>query len=244
MTKFLSTAAALTVASLSLAGGGGQTVSSPYRPAGGNVSIYGLQDITASNPFGSAASVALNFEFNPSIGVAYTDTKGKVVDWGLGVYQKDKNSGFVSTGLSVNYDSLVRASTADLTLMDFDIKDKSGGFRAKKVTPLISLFGANDQLIGTATSDQILRTMTAANTGFKEDSWNLNLGSLLSNMGKSDTAISKVLLFADANSQQGKKSDPYTLMSVGKAQPVPEPASMLAMALGCGLFIRRRNKKS
>lgn len=241
MKKFLLATAALSVASLSFAGGGGQTVSSPYRPAGSDVSIFGLQDITSSNPLGTSASVALNFEFNPSIGVAYTDSKGKVVDWGLGIYQKDKNS-FASTGLLVNYDTTVRASSADLLLMDFDIKDKSKGFLPNKVTPLISLFGDNGQFIGTATGAQILNSMTAATTGFKEDTWNLNLGTLLTNMGKSETSVSKVLLFADPTAGKGKKSDPYTLMSVGKAQPVPEPASMLAMAMGCGLLIRRRKK--
>ena len=79
--------------------------------------------------------------------------------------------------------------------------------------PIVSLFPANNQLIANAGASDIIKAMSS--TGEK-DVWNVNVGQILSGMGKNG-AVSKILLFADTAGQKGK-SDPYLLRSVGNAR--------------------------
>ncbi len=146
-----------------------------------------------------------------------------------------------STGLDIQYNTLVSASSANFTLEDFDLPNNATGFKSQKVTPLISIYGANNSLVGTATSSQIFSAMSPQSG--QSDVWNINIGTLLSDMNAKTNGVSKVVLYADSANGEKTNSDPYLLRSVGKAQPVPEPASLSALALG-GLLIRRRRNKA
>jgi len=212
-----------------------------YRPAGDDFTITALQGIDASNLSGNSALVNLDFEMNPSIGVTY-DQGGKLKDFGIGLYQTGHNGSVESTGLSVNYDTLVKASSANLTVEDFDISSLTSEFKPGKVEPLISVYGPGNHLIGTATSSEVLESMTAAG-GKNKDVWNINIGTLLSNMHAKGTDVSRVVLFADAANGEKSNSDTFLLVAASKGQPVPEPASLCALAFGAAVLVRRRRAK-
>src|SRR5437660_12525504 len=116
-----SAVAAVFALSASASAAGVERVGNPYSPAGANFSIFGFQGIDSSGNGGVDAQVNLNFEFNPSIGVTYNDDKGKLKDFGIGLYQ-NKGSSAASTGLMVQYDTLVSAYSASLPVMEFDFK--------------------------------------------------------------------------------------------------------------------------
>ena len=220
-----------------------QRVGASYSPTGSDYTVTALQGIDSSNPNGQSAIVNLDFEMKPSIGVTYDQGGGKLKDFGIGLYSSGHNGPVESTGLAVTYDTLVTASSATLTVEDFDIHSLTSGFKPGKVEPLISVYGAGGALIGTATPQQVLASMTA-NGKPGDDVWDINMATLLSNMHSSATSISKVVLFADAANGEKTSSDPFLLRAISKGQPVPEPASLCALALGAGLLIRRRRAKN
>ena len=247
ISKMLGASAIAAALALSAAASAQSTdVGTTYSPSGADFTISALQGIDASNPTGNfgTAQVDLNFEFNPSIGVAYTGQDGKLKDFGIGLYSNqggDKGPA-ESTGLMVTYNSLVNASTANLTVEDFDLDNNATGFKPEKVTPLMQIYGSNNQLIGTATPSQIFSAMMG---NAKDDVWTVNVGTLLKGMGdSSNQGISKVLLYADSANGEKTNSDPYLLKAVGNAQPVPEPFSLCGLGAGALFLIRRRRSKT
>lgn len=245
MKKLFIILGAIAVAGAASAAGKGTIVGPSYTPSGADFSIFAFDGITASNPLGTASNVVLNFEDSPSIGATYTDNKGKDTEFGIGLYQtgSGKNGAAASTGLMVQYNTLVSASSANLTVQDFDINSLSQGFKTGKVEPAMLIYGANNTLLASATPAQILASMTAVGNA-KNDIWNINLGSVLSSAHASSSQVSKVLLYADSMNGEKSNSDPYTMVSVGNAQPVPEPMSLIGIASGAVLLIRRRKKTS
>lgn len=231
--------------------GGVQEVGPTYTPTGADFSITALQGIDSSNPLGQSGvnpQVDLNFEFNPSIGVAYDQGNGKLKDFGIGLYQNDGHGGpgghnqqVESTGLMISYNTLVSASSASLTVEDFDLNNNATGFKPNKVTPSMLIFGANNTLIGAATPAEIFEAMVGQSSA--KDTYDINMGTLLSDMHMQNQAISKVLLFADSSMGE-KKSDPYLLQAVGNAKPVPEPASLISLGAAGLVFLRRRRSKT
>jgi hypothetical protein len=220
-------------------------VGGTYTPSGANYSITAVQGIDASHQYGQSQyspQVDLNYEMNPSIGVAYDQGDGKLKDFGIGLYT-DKSKDVASTGLFIKYDSMVDANTADLVLEDFDLKSGATSFQKNKVEPSLFVFGAGGSLLASANPDDVFGAMTPL-SGYKEDTWDLNLGKLLANDHIAAGAVSGVLLYADAKDGEKGDSDPYLLRAVPNAQAVPEPASMSALGLACAGFLARRRKKA
>lgn len=218
----------------------------PFRPAGANFDITGIQGIDASTPLGTSngAQVNKDFEFTPSIGVTYTNN-GKLTDFGLGLYQD--NSGTHSTGLRINYDTLVKASSITITVEDFDIDTKATFFNPNKVMPVITLFGPNNSVFATIGPKDIfpnLKPNTTAGTA-KGDVWDISFAGLLNTLHLSDTDITGFLLSADMTNGEKANSDPYLLLSVGNGIPVPEASNYMAgiaALVFAGLFHMRQLK--
>lgn len=219
-----------------------QRVGNPYTPNGSDFSVTALQGIDSSNPLGqsSSAQVNLNFEFNPSIGVTYDQGNGHLKDFGIGLYQMDHSKQVESTGLSIRYSSLVSASSANLTVEDFDLDNHATGFKPEKVSPALLIYGANNQLLASAKPSDVFSSMVAE-SGSK-DIWDINIGSLLSSMHAHSGPVSRVVLYADASNGEKANSDPYLLKAIGKGQPVPEPATLCVLGVGALLLGRRRAK--
>jgi hypothetical protein len=238
----LAIAAAFAVSANSFAGPGGVTLQgNPYTPAGANFSIYAAQGIDASHPTGTsgyATQVNTNFEFTPSIGVSYDTGGGKLTDFGIGLYAGSSKQA-ESTGLNVKFNSLTNASSASVTVMDFDIQSAAAGFKTQKVEPGILIFGANGSVIANAMPTDVLHSMVQ--TGSNTDIWNINFGTLLNKMGVGNATMSGFELYADATHGEKVGSDPYLMVSA--AAPAPEPASLAALGLGLTALIRRRLSK-
>src|SRR6185369_9094593 len=97
----------------------------PYNPGGtANFTISAVQGIDAANPLGKTGfnpAVNKDFEFQNAIGVSYDKGNGSRTDFGLGLYAGPGNV-TQSTGLRIDYNTLVSASSIIVTVEDFDIK--------------------------------------------------------------------------------------------------------------------------
>ena len=223
---------------------------SSYSPTGSDFSIVALQGIDPSEQLGQSGfnpQVNNNFEFDPSIGVTYDQGGGHLTDFGLGLY-KDSSNATQSTGLRVNYNSAVDASSVSVTVEDFDVKLSDGGFNYQhKVAPSITLIGANNSIVHTFSPADIFPAMTeqpTANGHGESDVWNINFGTLLSNAHLSSSNITGFVLSADMSNNETSNSDPYLLLAVGNGIPmVPEASNYVAgivALLIAALSLRRR----
>jgi hypothetical protein len=213
----------------------------PYTPTGANFSIFAVQGIDPSNPQGQTGfspQVNGDFEFQGSTGVSYL--------------YAGANSAVESTGLNVKYTSLVDPSSITITVEDFDIQaGKSTFFNPNKVMPLITIFGQNGLVLGTATPQQIFPNMTPNSSlnSKSNDVWDINIGAVLSTMNISANSISGFLLAADQANGEKPGSDPYLLVSIGNGIPnVPEagtvfPVVGLLTAVIATHTLRRRKQK-
>ena len=205
----------------------------PYTPTGANFSMTAVQGIDASNPNGVSSfhpQVNGDFEFKNSIGVSYDDGTGKLKDFGLGLYQ-DSAHNTQSTGLMINYDQLVKASSITITIEDFDIQaGHDTFFKTGKVEPSITLFGPGGAVFANLDPTAIFNNMTVnTSTGNNTDVWDLNFGKVLSSMHLADGPITGFLLYADALNGEQNNSDPYLLVAIGNGIPqVPEPSNYVA----------------
>jgi hypothetical protein len=206
----------------------------PFTPTGANFSMSAVQGINPSQPQGASGlhpQVNGDFEFKDSIGVSYDDGTGKLKDFGLGLYQ-DSNNALQSTGLRINYNQLVKASSITITIEDFDIQaGKDTFFNPNKVEPSIILFGPGGSVFASLNPSQIFPYMTLnTTTGTKNtDVWDLNFGNVLNGLHIADGPISGFLLYADQLNGEKANSDPYLLVAVGNGIPqVPEPANYVA----------------
>ena len=205
----------------------------PFTPAGANFSMSAAQGIDASHPNGVSSfhpQVNGDFEFKNSIGVSYDDGTGKLKDFGIGLYQ-DQAHNTVSTGLMINYNQLVNASSVTITIEDFDIQaGHDTFFKTGKVEPSITLFGPGGTVFANLNPTAIFNNMTVnTTTGNNTDVWDLNFGKVLTSMHLADGPITGFLLYADALNGEQNNSDPYLLVAIGNGIPqVPEPANYVA----------------
>ena len=226
----------------------------PYTPTGTDFTISASQAINASHPTGTSGfqpQVNGDFEFKNSVGVSYDDGTGHLKDFGIGLYQ-DSAHNTQSTGLMINYNQLVQASSVTITIEDFDIQaghDKF--FNTGKVEPSITLFGPGGSVFASLTPTAIFNNMTLnTTTGTNTDVWDLNFGKVLTSMHLADGPITGFLLYADALNGEQNNSDPYLLVAVGSGIPqVPEPANYLAgiaalLMLGVSQMTVLRRKKA
>jgi hypothetical protein len=222
---------------------------SPFRPAGASYQISAVQGINASSPLGdgsNAAQVNQNFEFPGSTGVTYSKG-GSLTDFGLGLYT-DASNNTASTGLRINYDQLVSASSVTITLEDFDIQaGKDTFFNSNKVEPIITLFGPGGSIFATFDPHSIFPNLTANSSGGakgKSDVWDISFAGLLNTLHLSDGPISGFLLSADMAAGEKPNSDPYLLVSAGNGIPtIPEASNYMAgvaAILFAGLFHLRQ----
>ena len=204
-------------------------VGNPYTlPGSTGFQIFALQGIDASSPLGKTGfnpQVNRNFEFPDSIGVSY-EKNGALTNFGLGLYSNAQGQ-VQSTGLKIVYDNLVQASMVTVTLEDFDIQaGKATFFNPQKVEPSVVLLGPGGSIFASAKPTDIFSALVPVAGPLKGDTWNLNLGALLSNLHLSDGQISVFILSADALNGEQPNSDPYLLVSVtSNCTPVPEPAN-------------------
>jgi hypothetical protein len=205
----------------------------PFTPTGANFTISAVQGINASNPTGTSGfnpQVNGDFEFQNSIGVSYDQGGGKLKDFGIGLYQ-DSAHNTQSTGLRINYNQLVQASSVTITIEDFDINTGDTFFKTGKVEPSITLFGPGGTVFASLTPTAIFKNLVANTTAGPKttDVWDLNFGAVLSSLKLADGPITGFLLYADALNGEKTNSDPYLLVAVGPGIPqVPEPANYLA----------------
>ncbi|HST29541.1 MAG TPA: hypothetical protein VLK27_01735 [Chthoniobacterales bacterium] len=223
---------------------------SPFRPTGANFDISAVQGINASHPTGDSSfspQVNKDFEFPNTIGVSYQQN-GQLTDFGLGLYS-DANNAINSTGLHINYDSLVKASSITITLADFDISSKDTFFNPNKVEPVITLFGPGGSIFATAGPHDIfpnmtLNTTSPANSKSKGDVWDISFAGLLNTLHLADGPITGFLLSADMAAGEKPNSDPYLLVAVGNGIPtIPEASNYMAgvaAILFAGLFHLRQ----
>ncbi len=225
-------------------------VGSPFRPAGASFTISAAQGINASHPTGDSSfspQVNQDFEFPGSTGVSY-QKGGQLTDFGLGLYS-DSNNAINSTGLRINYDQLVKASSVTITLEDFDIQaGKDTFYNPNKVEPIITLFGPGGSIFATFNPHDIFPNMTPNTTaGGKKgssDVWDISFAGLLNTLHLADGPISGFLLSADMAAGEKPSSDPYLLVAVGSGIPtIPEASNYMAgvaAILFAGLFHLRQ----
>lgn len=222
----------------------------PYAPTGADYTITAKQNVNSVNGSGgtsTGAQVNSDFEFKGTLGVAYTNAAGKKTEFGVGIYS-DGGSTF-STGLDVTLKQPSIASSVTITLADFDIHSGATFFNPQKVESSILVYGANNVVLFSADPAAVFKALTPATGQTKEDYWNLNFGTLLSNAGQSaNTAISGFLLYADSTNGEKVASDPYFLVSVNGGIPmVPEPSTYMGgfgvIALLIGMHARMVAKK-
>ena len=205
----------------------------PFTPTGANFTMTAVQGINAANPLGDSSKhpqVNGDFEFKDSIGVSWDQGGGNLKDFGLGLYQDSSKNTF-STGLMVNYNELVKASSVTITVEDFDINSGANGFNTQKVEPAITLFGPNGSIFASLTPAQLFPYLVANTTAgqAKGDVWDINFGSVLAGLKLADGPISGFLLYADMANGEKANSDPYLVVAIGNGIPnVPEPANYLA----------------
>jgi hypothetical protein len=213
----------------------------PFSPTGADFQIVALQGIDSSSMLGKtgfAPQVNMNFEFNPSIGVTYDNGSGKLTDFGLGLYANAAHQ-TQSTGLQIQYDAPVLASSVKITVEDFDLKSNATAFDSKKVEPSLLLLGPGNTIYASLTPGQIFPSLVAETaTGGKKaavDVWDLNFSDLLSSLHLADAPITGFVLYADSANGETPNSDPYLLVSVGNGVPVPEPATWLLLCASIAL---------
>ena len=206
----------------------------PYTPTGASFTISAVQGINPSQPTGASGfhpQVNGDFEFKDSIGVSWDDGTGKLKDFGLGLYQ-DPSKALQSTGLMINYNQLVLASSVTITVEDFDITaGKDTSFNPNKVEPGLILFGPGGSIFASLNPAQIFPYLTQNTTAgqAKGDVWDLNFGAALTGLHLADGPISGFLLYADQLNGEKANSDPYLLVAVGSGIPqIPEPSTYLA----------------
>lgn len=212
----------------------------PFTPTGANFQITALQGVTDATPLGASGvnpQVNRDFEFQGSTGVSYDTGGGHLTDFGLGLYN-GANSSVLSTGLRVDYNNLVTASSIVVTLEDFDLKaGKDTFFNPQKVEPTVVLLGANNTILGKATPNQIFSALSpATGSDSKGDVWNLNFGQLLNNLNLADGPIKGFILAADMANGEKPNSDPYMLANIGNGCPaVPEADTYAVGLFGIGI---------
>jgi len=216
----------------------------PYVPAGANFQIFGLQGVTPSTPLGLSGfntQVNTNFEFTPSIGVSYDTGGAKLTDFGLGLYQPSGGA-IQSTGLKIQYNQLVSASSITFTVEDFDIDGKATGFNSQKVEPTLQLLGAAGNIIASFTPAQIFPALVPKTGKASDDIWNVSVSQLLANAHLADMDVSGFVLAADMTAGEKANSDPYLLLSVGNGTftTVPEASSFLPLVGVLGMVIGGR----
>lgn len=207
----------------------------PYNPGGdANFTITAVQGIDSSNPTGKTGfnpAVNKDFEFPNAIGVSYDKGNGTRTDFGIGLYAGPGNV-TQSTGLRIDYTSLVTASSITVTVEDFDIsagKDKF--FNPNKVEPTLLLLGANNTVFASANPTQLFSALSPAAGALKGDTWTLDFAKVLQNLNLADGQISGFILGADMANGEKPNSDPYLLVSVGNGIPVIPEADTYAVGL-------------
>ena len=202
----------------------------PFIPAGADFQIFALQGIDSSTPTGKTGfspQVNRDFEFAGATGVSYDRGNGQLTDFGLGLYFKAQQQ-VQSTGLNIQFNGLVNASSVNITVEDFDIKLGATFFNPQKVEPGILILGPNKTVIASASPTDIFGNLTP-HSGKTSDVWDINLGQLLTTLKMSDTAISGYILYADATAGERPNSDPYLLVSAGNGiVVVPEFGNYIA----------------
>ena len=202
----------------------------PFIPAGANFQIFALQGIDSSTPTGKTGfspQVNRDFEFAGATGVSYDQGNGHLTDFGLGLYFNAQQQ-VQSTGLNIQFNGLVNASSVNITVEDFDIKLGATFFNPQKVEPGILILGPNKTVIASASPTDIFGNLTP-HSGKTSDVWDINLGQLLTTLKMSDTAISGYILYADATGGERPNSDPYLLVSAGNGiVVVPEFGNYIA----------------
>jgi hypothetical protein len=209
-------------------------VGNPFTPTGADFSIFALQGIDSSHSMGASGfspQVNQDFEFTPSIGVAYDTGGGVLKDFGLGLYTAGGST--ESTGLKIQYTGLVDAASVTITVEDFDISSKDTFFKTGKVEPSILLLGPGGTVYGSAKPVDIFPLLTpsssAAGKKGGSDVWDVSFAKLLAALHLADAPISGFILYADSTGGEIPGSDPYLLVSVGSGIPVvPEPANYIA----------------
>jgi hypothetical protein len=217
----------------------------PFTPPGADFQIVALQGVDASNPFGiSGVSPQVNtdFEMQPSIGVSYQDSDGKLKDFGLGLFQ-DKQKNTFSTGLNIQYNKPVDAFSVSVTVMDFDIEaGKDAFFKSGKVAPGLILLGANNSIFASLSPTDIFPYLSQH--GNSKDVWDIKFADLLNGLHIADGSITGFVLYADKTNGEKADSDPYLLLAIGNGIPaVPEPATYFAglAAIGFALLFHVKN---
>ena len=206
-----------------------------FTPTGANFQITAVQGITDSTPLGATGvspQVNQDFEFQGSTGVSYDTGGGHLTNFGLGLYSGANNS-ILSTGLRVDYNNLVTASSIVVTLEDFDIQaGHDTFFNPQKVEPTVLLLGDNNAILGKANPTQIFSALQS--TG--KDVWNLNFAQLLNNLNIADGPIRGFILAADMSAGEKPNSDPYLMINVGNGIPtVPEADTYMVGLFGIGI---------
>lgn len=182
-----------------------------YMPSP-DYTLFSLQGIDSANMFGDGSpmtQVNTDLEFVGGFGVTYNKGDGKLTDFGIGLYQNTTHQ-TKSTGLTVQLTTPALAHNIVVTLADFDINATATFFNPNKVEPRIILFGPGGAVYANAGPVDIFNVLTVNNTtGIKADVWDINLGSLLTEMHLPDTIITKYQLYADAGNAEHVPSDPY-----------------------------------
>jgi hypothetical protein len=218
----------------------------PFTPSGANYTIYARQGIDSAHATGNTSfspQVNKDFEFTPSIGVSYDTGGGTLKDFGLGLYTSGAST--FSTGLNIQYNQLVNASSISITVQDFDIKAGASFFNSGKVEPSILLFGPGNSIFASFLPKDIFPNLKPVSG--KNDVWTINFSDLLNTLHLSDGQVSGFLLYADTTDGEKANSDPYLLLAVGNGIPVvPEAGNFVvglaAIAFG-GLFHLRQLRR-
>jgi hypothetical protein len=217
-----------------------------FRPdLGANFSISAVEGVDIGvNPLGLDGfnpKVNRDFEFDNSFGVSYDLGNGTLKDFGLGLYA-DANGVTRSTGLRINYDNLVSASSVSVLVQDFDIKaGKDKFFNPQKVEPVLLLIGANNTIFAKADPTALfsaLTPVTALAGQATGDVWRIDFGKVLQNLNIADGEISGFILAADMAHGEKPNSDPYLLISIGNGIPaVPEADTYMVGLFGIGVAL-------
>jgi hypothetical protein len=199
----------------------------PYTPTGANFSIYAVQGLDLSTGNGSGG-----VEFDDGLGVSYSQPNGNLTNFGLGLYS-DPQHQIQTTGLRVQYNTLVDPFSLTLRLEDFDLGANDPFFRSDKVEPGILLLGANNTILANALPTDIWSALTVVpggkgGKGFS-DVWDLSFTQLFANLNLQNTPIRGFILYADQTRGERPNSDPYFMVSAGNGMPaIPEPPTYFA----------------
>lgn len=206
----------------------------PYTPSGANFSIYAVQglDLSTGNGSGGNPQVNRGVEFDDGLGVSYSQPNGNLTHFGLGLYS-DAQHQVQTTGLRVQYNTLVDPFSLTLRLEDFDLGANDTFFKSDKVEPGILLLGANNTILANALPTDIWSALSVVpggkgGKGFS-DVWDLSFTQLFANLNLQNTPISGFVLYADQTRGERPNSDPYFLVSAGNGIPaIPEPPTYFA----------------